>query len=53
MAVGTFDKDVLKRWGVLLASAHEHLWVEDAIEGVSDRLPGERWKLDVGGEKMD
>ena len=48
--VGTIDKDALKRWGKLLVGSRRHLWVEDAIEGVTDGLEGERWRFDCTGE---
>lgn len=48
--VGTMDKDDLKRWGRLLVGSGRHLWVEDAVEGVTDQLEGEKWKFDCLGE---
>ncbi|KAH6888126.1 Mss4-like protein [Thelonectria olida] len=56
VAVGTFDKEVLKRWGPVVAGARTHLWCEDEIPGVTDHLEGEKWKLDCdgeGAERMD
>ncbi|KAJ4194355.1 hypothetical protein NW755_003111 [Fusarium falciforme] len=56
MSVGTLDKEVLKRWGKLLAHAEVHLWCEDEIEGVTDHLQGEKWKYDsegAGAERID
>ncbi|KAM0561015.1 hypothetical protein ACHAPJ_003515 [Fusarium lateritium] len=50
MSVGTFDKDVLKQWGEQLAYSEVQLWSEDAIEGITDHLPGEKWKYDNEGE---
>ena len=46
MSVGTFDKEELKQWGQRLSYSEVHLWSEDAIEGISDHLPGEKWKYD-------
>ncbi|KAI8675248.1 CENP-V/GFA domain-containing protein [Fusarium keratoplasticum] len=56
MSVGTLDKEVLKRWGKLLAHAEVHLWCEDEIEGATDHLRGEKWKQDnegAGAERID
>lgn len=50
MSVGTFDKDDLKIWGRQLSYSEVHLWSEDAIEGITDHLPGEKWKYDDQGE---
>ncbi|KAF5004006.1 hypothetical protein FDECE_9472 [Fusarium decemcellulare] len=50
MSVGTFDKDVLRRWGKQLAYSETQIWWEDAIEGITDHLPGEKWKRDNEGE---
>ncbi|KAK7403832.1 hypothetical protein QQX98_010378 [Neonectria punicea] len=50
MAVGTFDKEVLRRWGNVVAEANTHLWCEDEIPGVTDHLRGLRWKQDNEGE---
>ena len=50
MSVGTFDKEELKQWGQRLSYSEVHLWSEDAIEGISDHLPGEKWKYDDEGE---
>ncbi|KAM0439600.1 hypothetical protein ACHAPT_000692 [Fusarium lateritium] len=49
-SVGTLDKEVLKRWGKMLAHAEEHLWCEDEIEGITDHLEGKKWKRDSEGE---
>ncbi|SPJ78114.1 uncharacterized protein FTOL_06503 [Fusarium torulosum] len=56
MSVGTVDKDELKRWGKQLGYSEVHLWSEDAIEGITDHLPGEKWRHDhesEGAEKMN
>lgn len=50
MSIGTFDKDDLKIWGRQLSYSEVHLWSEDAIEGITDHLPGEKWKYDDQGE---
>ncbi|KPM45064.1 hypothetical protein AK830_g1477 [Neonectria ditissima] len=50
MTVGTLDKDVLRRWGAVVAEAGTHLWCEDEIPGVTDHLRGLRWKRDNEGE---
>jgi hypothetical protein len=50
MSVGTFDQEELKQWGQKLAYSEVHLWYEDAIEGISDQLPGEKWKYHDKGE---
>jgi hypothetical protein len=46
MSVGCLDKDVLARYGELLAMAKTHLWCADAIPGVTDRLEGKMWAYD-------
>jgi hypothetical protein len=53
MSVGTFDKDGLKTWGRQLSYSEVHLWSEDAIEGITDHLPGEKWKYDDQGEEAE
>ncbi|KAF4978758.1 hypothetical protein FZEAL_4919 [Fusarium zealandicum] len=50
MAVGTLDKEVLRRWGKVLAHSEVQIWWEDAIEGATDHLKGERWKKGREGE---
>lgn len=46
MCVGTFDRDVLKRYGTVLTDVNTHLYCEDEIKGVTDHLKGERWQQD-------
>ncbi|CAF3481887.1 hypothetical protein SNK03_004948 [Fusarium graminearum] len=53
MSVGTFDQEELKQWGQKLAYSEVHLWSEDAIEGISDHLPGEKWKYHDKGEGIE
>ncbi|RGP62665.1 hypothetical protein FLONG3_10158 [Fusarium longipes] len=53
MSVGTLDKVELKRWGQQLAYSEVHLWSDDTIEGISDHLPGEKWKYDDEGESAE
>ncbi|KAM0356008.1 hypothetical protein ACHAPU_000401 [Fusarium lateritium] len=50
MAVGTVDKDALEKWGKQLAYSEVHLWSEDAVEGITDHLPGEKWRHNNEGE---
>ena len=50
MCVGTFDADVLKRFGRVLTDARRHLFCGDEVEGVTDHLKGEKWVGDNEGE---
>ncbi|KAH8676966.1 Mss4-like protein [Ilyonectria robusta] len=50
MTVGTFDREVLARWGNLLTDTKTHIWCADEIPGVTDHLKGEKWKLNSVGE---
>lgn len=50
LTVGTFDKDAIKRWGWQFSYSEMHLWAEDAIEGITDHFPGEKWKYHSEGE---
>lgn len=46
MCVGGFDKDALREYGRVLTYAEKHLFCDAEIEGVTDHLPGERFKFD-------
>ncbi|UNI24340.1 Ribonuclease P [Purpureocillium takamizusanense] len=47
MTVGCFDKDALRgAHGRALTYAERHLWCDAEIEGVTDHLPGDRYKFD-------
>jgi len=49
MSVGCFDKDVLARYGELLARSNNNIWCAAAIPGVTDRLDGKMWAYDNEG----
>ncbi|CAM1502147.1 Fc.00g041310.m01.CDS01 [Cosmosporella sp. VM-42] len=53
MAVGCFDKEVLKQWGELFCKAGEHLWCDDEIPGATDHLKGKKWRFDNEGEDAE
>lgn len=46
VCVGTFDRDVLKKYGRVLTEAQRHLFCEDEVPGVTDHLKGVRWQQD-------
>jgi hypothetical protein len=46
LAVGCFDKDVMRKHGTLLTKAGCHLYVCDEIPGVTDHLEGERFETE-------
>ncbi|KAK4088421.1 ribonuclease P complex subunit Pop1 [Purpureocillium lilacinum] len=46
MTVGCFDKEDLRRYGKVLTYAERHLWCDAEIEGVTDHLPGDKYKFD-------
>lgn len=46
MCVGTFDKDALRDYGHILTYAERHLFCDAEIPGVTDHLPGDRYKYD-------
>lgn len=46
MCVGCFDKDALGEYGRVLTYGERHLFCDAEIEGVTDHLPGDRWKFD-------
>lgn len=50
LCVGTFDQDVLRRYGRVLTDAKRHFFCGEQVEGVTDHLKGERWVGDNEGE---
>jgi len=45
------DEEILKsKVGTELCDCDGHLWVDNAVKGVTDNLKGEMWKGDYGGE---
>lgn len=36
-------------YGSELAYTERHIWVENAVPGVTDRLPGKKWLTDESG----
>ena len=53
MAVGTFDQDVLEKYGRLLTEAKIHFYCDREIEGVTDHLKGKKWRLDNEGKDAE
>ena len=48
---GCLDEEILKsEVGTQLCDCDGHLWVGNAVKGVTDDLKGEMWKGDYGGE---
>uniref|UniRef100_A0A8H7NJV7 CENP-V/GFA domain-containing protein n=1 Tax=Bionectria ochroleuca TaxID=29856 RepID=A0A8H7NJV7_BIOOC len=50
LAIGTVDKEDLLKYGSLLAESNVHFYCAEEILGITDSLPGEKWKYDNEGE---
>ncbi|KID89435.1 Ribonucleases P/MRP protein subunit [Metarhizium guizhouense ARSEF 977] len=50
MCVGCFDQEALREHGRLLTYAERHLFCGAEIDGVTDHLPGSRYKYDDDDE---
>ncbi|OAA42764.1 Mss4-like protein [Metarhizium rileyi] len=46
MCVGCFDSEALRTHGRLLTYAERHIFCDAEIDGVTDHLPGDKWKYD-------
>ena len=48
---GSVDEEILKSpVGTELCDCNGHLWVDNAVKGVTDKLKGEMWRGDYGVE---
>jgi hypothetical protein len=48
---GSIDEDILKsKVGTELCDSDGHIWVGNAVKGVTDDLKGEMWKGAYGSE---
>lgn len=51
--LGSVDADVLRgEWGKALCETRRHLWLENAVKGVTDGLKGRKYLTDESGEEV-
>ena len=43
---------MLRKYGKELCYAERHIWFREAIEGVTDNLPGVKWITDESGGEV-